>query len=124
MGKKVWFPVVSGSPAPYAAGYGRWLRSRAYSPSAAADRLRQFGQVSRWPAADRCTSAAVHGRDPDAPGRRVAAGGRPGAALSRAEELTTRIVSRLVQDRLATGLRACRGSLRASARGQMGLSAR
>ena len=48
MGKKVWVLVVSGSLAPYAAGYGRWLRSRAYSPSAAAGRLLQFGQVSRW----------------------------------------------------------------------------
>ena len=48
MGKKVWVPVVSGPLAPYAAGFGSWLRSRAYSPSAAAGRLRQFDQVSRW----------------------------------------------------------------------------
>jgi site-specific recombinase XerD len=34
--------------APYAAGYASWLRSRAYSPSAAADRLYQFDQLSRW----------------------------------------------------------------------------
>ena len=48
MGKKVWVPVVSGPLAPYAAGFESWLRSRAYSPSAAADRLCQFDQVSRW----------------------------------------------------------------------------
>ena len=48
MGKKVWVPVVSGPLAPYAAGFGSWLRSQAYSPSAAANRLRQLGQVSRW----------------------------------------------------------------------------
>src|SRR5260370_41384414 len=48
MGRKVWVPVVSGPLAPYAGGYGSWLRSRAYSPSAAADRLCQFDQVSRW----------------------------------------------------------------------------
>lgn len=48
MGKKVRVPVVSGPLAPYAAGFGSWLRSQAYSPSAAADRLCQFDQVSRW----------------------------------------------------------------------------
>lgn len=48
MGRKVWFPVVSGPLAPYAAGFASWLRSRAYSPSAAADRLWQFDQLSRW----------------------------------------------------------------------------
>jgi integrase len=48
MGKKVRVPVVSGPLAPYAAGFEDWLRSRAYSPSAAAGRLRQFDQVSRW----------------------------------------------------------------------------
>ena len=48
MGRKVWFPVVSGPLAPYAAGYESWLRWRAYSPSAAADRLCQFDQLSRW----------------------------------------------------------------------------
>ncbi len=47
MGKKVWVPVVSGPLAPHAAGFGSWLASRAYSPSAA-DRLCQFDQVSRW----------------------------------------------------------------------------
>jgi len=41
MGKKVWVLVVSGPLAPYAAGFESWLRSRAYSPSAAAGRLRQ-----------------------------------------------------------------------------------
>jgi site-specific recombinase XerD len=48
MGRKVWFPVVSGPLAPYAAGFELWLRSRSYSPSAAADRLYQFDQLSRW----------------------------------------------------------------------------
>jgi site-specific recombinase XerD len=48
MGRKVWFPVVSGPLAPYAAGFASWLASRAYSPSAAADRLCQFDQLSRW----------------------------------------------------------------------------
>ncbi|MCA1697373.1 MAG: site-specific integrase [Actinobacteria bacterium] len=48
MGRKVWVPVVSGSLAPYAAGFASWLGSRAYSPSAVADRLYQFDQLSRW----------------------------------------------------------------------------
>ncbi len=48
MGRKVWVPVVSGPLAPYAAGFALWLRSRAYSPSAAADRLCQLDQLSRW----------------------------------------------------------------------------
>jgi site-specific recombinase XerD len=48
MGRKVWVPVVSGPLAPYAAGFASWLRSRAYSPSAAADRLYQLDQLSRW----------------------------------------------------------------------------
>src|SRR6476661_506045 len=48
MGRKVWVPVVSGPLAPYAAGFSSWLASREYSPSAAADRLYQFDQLSRW----------------------------------------------------------------------------
>jgi len=48
MGRRVWVPVVSGPLAPYAAGFESWLRSRAYSPSAMADRLYQFDQLSRW----------------------------------------------------------------------------
>jgi integrase/recombinase XerD len=48
MGKKVWFPTVSGPLAPFAAGYEAWLRSRSYSTSAIADRLCQFDQLSRW----------------------------------------------------------------------------
>ena len=48
MGRKVWVPVVSGPLAPYAAGFSSWLASRAYSRSAAADRLYQFDQLSRW----------------------------------------------------------------------------
>ena len=48
MGRKVWVPVVSGPLAPYAAGFWSWLASRAYSSSAAADRLYQFDQLSRW----------------------------------------------------------------------------
>jgi hypothetical protein len=34
--------------APYAAGFCSWLRSRSYSPSAAANRLWQLDQLSRW----------------------------------------------------------------------------
>src|SRR5262245_62063895 len=48
MGRQVWVPVVSGPLAPFAAGFSSWLASRAYSPSAAADRLYQFDQLSRW----------------------------------------------------------------------------
>lgn len=48
MGRRVWVPVVSGPLAPYAAGFESWLRSRAYSSSATADRLYQFDQLSRW----------------------------------------------------------------------------
>ena len=48
MARKVWAPVVSGPFAPYAAGFESWLNSRSYSPSAAADRLYQFDQLSRW----------------------------------------------------------------------------
>jgi len=48
MGKRVWFPTVSGPLAPYAAGFERWLRSRSYSSSAVANRLCQLDQLSRW----------------------------------------------------------------------------
>jgi len=48
MGKRVWVRAVSGPLALYAAGFESWLASRAYSPSAAADRLCQFDQLSRW----------------------------------------------------------------------------
>lgn len=48
MGRKVWVPVASGPLAQYAAEYSSWLASRKYSPSAAADRLYQFDQLSRW----------------------------------------------------------------------------
>ena len=48
MGRKVWVPAVSGPLAPFAAGFASWLTSRGYSPSAAADRLYQFDQLSRW----------------------------------------------------------------------------
>jgi len=48
MGRKVWVPVVSGPLAPYAVEYSSWLVSREYSRSAAADRLYQFDQLSRW----------------------------------------------------------------------------
>ena len=48
MGRRVWVPVVSGPLAPFAAGFQCWLGSRAYSPSATADRLYQFDQLSRW----------------------------------------------------------------------------
>ena len=48
MGKRVWFPVVSGPLAPYAAGFEVWLRSRSYSSSATANRLCQLDRLSRW----------------------------------------------------------------------------
>ncbi|MCA1677554.1 MAG: site-specific integrase [Actinobacteria bacterium] len=48
MGKKVLVLVVSGPLEPFAARYEAWLSSRSYSPSAAADRLCQLGQLSRW----------------------------------------------------------------------------
>jgi site-specific recombinase XerD len=48
MARKVWVPVVSGPLAPYAAGFESWLRSRSYSLSAAADRIYQLDQLSRW----------------------------------------------------------------------------
>ena len=48
MGRKVWVPTVSGPLAPYAVGFASWLKARAYSPSAAADRVYQFDQLSRW----------------------------------------------------------------------------
>jgi integrase/recombinase XerD len=48
MGRRVWVPVVSGPLAPYAAEFASWLASRAYSPKAAANRLYQFDQLSRW----------------------------------------------------------------------------
>jgi integrase/recombinase XerD len=48
MGRKVWAPVVSGPLASYAAGFESWLRAWSYSPSAAADRVYQFDQLSRW----------------------------------------------------------------------------
>ncbi len=48
MGRKVWFPVVSGPLSGYSAGYGSWLRAQSYSRSAISDRLWQFDQLSRW----------------------------------------------------------------------------
>jgi site-specific recombinase XerD len=48
MGRKVWVPAVSGPLAPFAAGLASWLTCQAYSPSAVADRLYQFDQLSRW----------------------------------------------------------------------------
>ena len=48
MGRRVWFPVVSGPLSAYSAGYGSWLRSQSYSRSAISDRLWQFDQLSRW----------------------------------------------------------------------------
>ena len=48
MGRKVWVPTPAGPLAPYATGFAVWLRSRSYSPSAAANRLWQLDQLSRW----------------------------------------------------------------------------
>ena len=61
MGRRVWVPVVSGPLAPFAAGYESWLRSRAYSPSAAADRVYQFDQLSRWLQRERLGAVEVTG---------------------------------------------------------------
>jgi len=59
MGRTVWVPVVSGPLAPYAAGFASWLASRAYSPKAAANRLYQFDQLSRWLERERLLSGSV-----------------------------------------------------------------
>lgn len=48
MVRKIWVPKVSGPLEQYATGYASWLKSRAYSPWASADRLYQFDQLSRW----------------------------------------------------------------------------
>ena len=48
MGRKMWFPVVSGPLAPYATGFDRWLRVRTYSRWTVAGRLSQLDQLSRW----------------------------------------------------------------------------
>ena len=48
MGKRAWFPVVSGPLAPYATGFEVWLRARSYSSSATANRLCQLDRLSRW----------------------------------------------------------------------------
>jgi hypothetical protein len=48
MGNRVLVSAVSGPLAPFAARYGSWLSVRSYSRSVAADRLGQFGQLSRW----------------------------------------------------------------------------
>lgn len=48
MGRKVWFPVVSGPLAPYAPGFEWWLRSRSYSSWAIAKRLCQLEQLGGW----------------------------------------------------------------------------
>ena len=48
MGRKVWFPAVSGPLSAYSAGYGSWLQTQGYSRSAISDRLWQFDQLSRW----------------------------------------------------------------------------
>jgi len=55
----VWVPVVSGPLAPYAAGFESWLASRAYSTSAAADRLYQFDQLSRWLGRERLSAGEL-----------------------------------------------------------------
>ena len=48
MGRKVGSRRCRGRWRRIAAGFESWLTSRAYSPSAAADRLCQFDQLSRW----------------------------------------------------------------------------
>jgi integrase/recombinase XerD len=48
MDKRVRVSVLPGPLAPFAARYESWLGSRSYTASAAADRLCQLGQLSRW----------------------------------------------------------------------------
>jgi integrase len=48
MSEKVLVSVLSGPLAPFATGYESWLSARSYSPSVAAGRVRQLGQLSRW----------------------------------------------------------------------------
>lgn len=48
MGGRTRVGVVSGPLAPWADGYGVWLRSRGYSPGAVRDRLLQLGRLSCW----------------------------------------------------------------------------
>lgn len=48
MDSRVWAPVPSGPLAPWAAGYGLWLRSRGYSRFTVGHRLWQFERLSRW----------------------------------------------------------------------------
>src|SRR6266567_4376379 len=72
--RMVWVPVVSGPLAPYAAGFESWLGSRAYSASAAADRLYQFDQLSRWLGRERLSAGDLTGEHAGrfAAGRRAA----------------------------------------------------
>lgn len=74
MGRKVWVPVVSGPLAPHAAGFWSWLASREYSRSAAADRMYQFDQLSRWLAREGLGVGDLSGEQAQrfALGRRVA----------------------------------------------------
>jgi integrase/recombinase XerD len=74
MGRTVWVPVVSGPFALYAAGFESWLGSRAYSSSAAADRLYQFDQLSRWLAREGLGVGELTGEQAErfAAGRRAA----------------------------------------------------
>ena len=65
MGRKVWVPVVSGPLAPYAAEFASWLASRAYSPKAAAGRLYQFDQLSRWLERERLGVGELTGEQAD-----------------------------------------------------------
>jgi integrase/recombinase XerD len=48
VGSRVWAPAASGPLAPWAAGYGSWLRSRGYSRFAVGHRLWQLERLSRW----------------------------------------------------------------------------
>ena len=61
MVRKVWVPTVSGPLAPYAAEFSSWLASREYSRWAAADRLYQFDQLSRWLARERLGAGDLTG---------------------------------------------------------------
>ena len=84
MGRKVWVPVVSGPLAPYAAEFASWLASRAYSPKAAAGRLYQFDQLSRWLERERLGVGALCAPRTAVPTSRTEARAQPApAALPR-----------------------------------------
>ena len=110
MGKRVWFPVVAGPLAPFAAGYESWLRSRAYSPSAAADRVYQFDQLSRWLQRERLGAVELTGEQAER-----------FAAARRAAGLVTWVAPRSAM--LPVGYLRCLGGAAAGAGRRAGAAA-